>query len=79
MISKTQGPALSAIMADHDKGPEYALVQCVGDDLSCTATARVENSARMSTAQIVAVLAQRGWTVKPTLCPAHNPVIETAP
>lgn len=72
MMSKTQGPALGAVMADHDKGPEYALVACIGDNLSCTATARVENSVRLSTTQITVVLAERGWSVRPTLCPQHN-------
>lgn len=72
MMSKTQGSALNVVMADHDKGPEYALVACIGNNLTCTATSRVEDTARLSTAQIIAVLAERGWTVRPTLCPQHN-------
>lgn len=63
---------IGPIMADHDRGPQYALVQCIGDDFTCTAESRVEQSALLSDADIVAILAERGWSVSPTLCPAHS-------
>lgn len=65
-------PHLGAILADHDRGPEYALVECIGENFTCTATERVETSARMTDAEITAVLAERGWSVGPTLCPEHR-------
>lgn len=63
---------IGPIMADHDRGPEYALVQCIGDGFTCPAEERVEQSARLSDAEIIAMLAQRGWSVGPTLCPKHR-------
>lgn len=65
-------PSLGAILADHDRGPEYALVECIGDAGNCTARERVENTARMTDAEIRAALSERGWSVSPTLCPTHN-------
>lgn len=67
-------PRLATIMADHDRGPEYALVQCIGEGFTCPASERVEASAGKADAEIVAVLAERGWSVGPTLCPAHREV-----
>lgn len=65
-------PRLGAILAEHDqRGPEYAVVECIGDDFTCTATERVEGSAGKSDAEITAILAERGWSVGPTLCPTH--------
>ncbi len=64
--------SLGAIMADHDRGPEYALVECIGDDFTCTATERVEGSAWLPDSVIVEILEDRGWSVGPTLCPAHR-------
>lgn len=65
-------PRLGAILAEHDRrGPEYAVVECIGDDFRCTATERVEDSAGKSDAEIIVILAERGWSVGPTLCPAH--------
>lgn len=71
-MSNHMPPALGAILYDHDRGPEYALVECVGDGFACTATERVEQSNLMTDEQIIAVLADRGWSVNPTLCPAHR-------
>lgn len=65
-------PRLAAIMADHDRGPEYALVQCIGADFTCPSTERVEASAGKTDVEIVAILAERDWSVGPTLCPAHR-------
>lgn len=65
-------PRLGAILSDHDRGPEHAFVAYIGEDFSCPATARVEHSAGMTDERISAVLAERGWSVKPTLCPAHR-------
>lgn len=64
--------SLGAILADHDRGPEYALVECIGDAGNCAASERVEDSAQLTDAEIRAVLAERGWSVSPTLCPTHN-------
>ena len=58
-------------MADHDRGPEYALVQCIGDGFTCPEEERVENSARLTDEEITTILAERGWSVGPTLCPTH--------
>lgn len=67
-----QGARLSAIMADHDRGAEYAFVQCIGDQFTCAAEARIENSAGLSDQQIRTHLAEAGWSVLPTLCPGHQ-------
>ncbi len=66
-----QDPRLAAVMADHDRGPEYAVVECVGEDFACTATARLEQSAGKTDAELGEVFAALGWSVKPTLCPEH--------
>ena len=66
------GPTLRAIMADHDRGPQYALVECIGDDFTCPAKERVEQRATMTDEHIIAVLNERGWSVGPTLCPTHR-------
>lgn len=68
----TQGARLSAIMADHDRGAEYAFVQCIGDQFTCAAEARIENSAALSDQEIRTRLAEAGWSVLPTLCPGHQ-------
>ena len=72
MSANHMPPALGAILTEHDRGPEYALVECIAGDVSCSAKERVENSARMTDEEITAVLAGRGWSVGPTLCPAHR-------
>lgn len=64
------GKALGAIMADHDRGPEYAVVQCI--EPGCEASERVDDTRSMTDQQIVDVLAETGWSVKPTLCPEHQ-------
>lgn len=77
------GDAFRAIMADHDRGPEYAVVECIEPD--CLARERVDNTERLSDAQITELLTVRGWSVKPTLCPEHQsgdpesrPTVETS-
>lgn len=72
-------PPLAAIMADHDRGPEYALVECIGDHFTCDAKERVEGSSRLTDAEIIAILAERGWTVGPTHCPTHAAGPASAP
>lgn len=68
----TQGPGLTAIMAGHDRGPEYALVQCTGENLTCSREQRVERSADQSEADLAARFNELGWSIRPTLCPEHN-------
>jgi hypothetical protein len=83
----SQGSRLRALMADHDRGAQYALVQCVGADFHCDQETRIEESKNLSDAEITARLHELGWSVKPTLCPKHNvtqgqvplPVPEMAP
>lgn len=65
-----QGPRLAAIMADHDKGPEYALVKCIHD--GCPNSQRIEESRTVTTEQLVVMFNDLGWSIKPTLCPAHR-------
>lgn len=68
----SQGSRLGALMANHDRGPEYALVQCVGTDSTCVNETRIENSKYLSDEEITSRLRELGWSVTPTLCPAHN-------
>jgi hypothetical protein len=83
----SQGSRLTAIMAGHDRGPQYALVQCVGADFTCVNETSIEGSKGLSDEEITARLNERGWSVTPTLCPGHNlttgqvplPVAEMAP
>lgn len=79
MSSNHMPPMLGAILADHDQGPEYTLVECVGDDFACTTSERVEGSAGMTDAEITTVLTERGWSVGPTLCPDHRAEGEGTP
>lgn len=60
---------LAAIMADHDRGPEYALVECI----RCDASARVEQSSLLSDAELGERFEGMGWSIGPTLCPTHAP------
>lgn len=62
-------PPLSAIMADHDRGPEYALVQCSHE--GCDEASRIDDSTHMSEVDLRAEFESRGWTISPTLCPKH--------
>lgn len=71
-MSNTQGRQLAAIMAEHDKGPEHALVQCIGEGFACTAQQRIEGSYGKTDEQITEELARLGWSVSPTLCPDHQ-------
>lgn len=64
------GRRFAAIMADHDRGPEYALVECIEDD--CNASARLERTAGTRTEELVKRFRQLGWSIKPTLCPRHT-------
>ncbi|MEO3931362.1 hypothetical protein WMO79_00920 [Micrococcaceae bacterium Sec7.4] len=83
----SQGSRLGAIMADHDRGPEYAFVQCTGNDFAgdhvgdwaCTQTARIDGSKYLSDEEVTTRLAEAGWSVKPTLCPKHNISVGQAP
>lgn len=63
------GARMGAILAQHDApGPEYAFADCT----SCgQRSQRVEGSARMTDAQVMAVLAEQGWAFSPTRCPQH--------
>lgn len=78
--TSNQGPRLTAVMAGHDRGPEYVFVQCVGRDfagdhvgeLACTENTRINGSKNLSDDEVTALLAEKGWSVKPTLCPKHN-------
>lgn len=70
--SVSPGSRLSAIMADHDRGPEYAQVQCVADDFTCKQTEKITDSKHLSEDEITARLKGLGWSVSPTLCPSHN-------
>ncbi len=63
------GKAMAAIMADHDQGEEYALVECIAR--GCNARRRIAGSAALTDRQIIELLAEGGWTIKPTLCPDH--------
>lgn len=63
---------LRTTMADHDRGPEYALVQCIGDAFTCEKTKKVDNRKHLTDEQITVQLEGRGWSVSPTLCPDHN-------
>jgi len=71
-MTNIQGARLAAVMADHDKGPEYVLVECIGDGFACTAKQRIEGSYGKSDAQITDELFVMGWSVSPTLCPDHQ-------
>lgn len=83
----SRGSRLNALMSDHDRGAQYALVQCVGAGFTCPQETRIEESKHLSDEEITARLAEEGWSVKPTLCPKHNitqgqvplPVPEMAP
>ncbi|MGY4541150.1 hypothetical protein ACVWY0_001059 [Arthrobacter sp. UYNi723] len=83
--STSAGSRLNAIMTDHDRGPEYAQVECIGEDLTCKQTARIEESKHLTEEEITARLNEMGWSVSPTLCPRHNlttgqiPLLTVAP
>lgn len=59
---------LAAIMADHDRGPEYAMVKCT----TCGETERIERSATLTDEELAQQFESMGWSVLPTLCPAHR-------
>lgn len=63
------GRALSAIMADHDRGDQYAVVECIA--AGCSISRRIEGSAFLTDQQIISIIADEGWTVRPTHCPEH--------
>ncbi|MET3172928.1 UNVERIFIED_ORG: hypothetical protein ABIB52_000756 [Arthrobacter sp. UYCu721] len=81
----SSGSQLTAVMADHDRGPQYSQVECIGEDLTCKQTARIEDSKNLTEDEITARLNELGWSVTPTLCPGHNrskghiPLIEVSP
>ena len=64
-----QGQHLRAVMVDHDRGPEYALVECIAP--GCTQIHRIENSQPLSTNQLTELITGLGWSIQPTLCPEH--------
>lgn len=66
----TQGARLAAIMADHDRGPQYAVVECAHPG-GCPASAHVEGSYSKTDAELAAEFASMGWSIKPTRCPNH--------
>lgn len=73
-MSTTSGPGFAAIMADHDKGREYAFLECVGENFSCPATIRIESTDAVTDAELIARFAELGWSVNPTLCPQHREI-----
>jgi len=52
-------------MADHDRGPEYAVVECI----KCSTTAQVPDSRTLTTTELIRRFEALGWSIKPTLCP----------
>lgn len=62
-------PPLGTILTDHDRGPEYALVQCAHE--GCANASRIEGSAHMSEEDLRTEFEARGWTISPTRCPEH--------
>lgn len=64
--SRAAGAGLAAVMADHDRGPEYATLQCAG----CPEVVRISGSDRISDAVLRQMFADLGWSIQPTLCPA---------
>lgn len=63
---RASGSGLAAVMAQHDRGSEYAFLECT----RCPATVRIEDSARLSIETLRGMFAELGWSVQPTLCPA---------
>jgi hypothetical protein len=70
--SASAGSRMAAVMADHDKGPEYALVQCIGDAFTCKQVAQIPDSKHLAKDEITSRFNELGWSVTPTLCPQHN-------
>lgn len=66
----TQGARLSALMAQYDQGPEYAVVECAHPQ-GCSADARVDGSRSRTDAELTKDFEALGWTVSPTRCPDH--------
>lgn len=61
---------MGAILAEHDRGPEYAFVECI----DCPEVAKIENSYGISDEALTKAFEALGWTIKPTRCPKHaNP------
>lgn len=67
-----QGARMRQILMEHEGAVEYAQVQCIGDDFTCSCTERVDDSASKTDEQITQELTARGWSVMPTLCPDHQ-------
>lgn len=65
------GQRMGAILAEHDPGPEYAVIECAHPE-GCRRRTRIDGSAGRSDADLAAEFAERGWTVGPTRCPEHR-------
>lgn len=46
-------------------------VECVGDDGTCPAVARIESARHLSRERVADILTPRGWSMDPALCPQH--------
>lgn len=67
MSIHASGPAFATIMADHDRGPEYAFVECIGE--GCSARSTIEGSYALTTEELAECFVDQGWSIRPTLCP----------
>ena len=73
--SNSTGRRLAAVMADHDRGPEFAVVACT----RCSSTARIEDTRATSNAELRQAFEDLGWSVLPTLCPEHSGTRDNPP
>lgn len=67
MMAQRNAREVAAILADHEGGPEYALVECI----KCKATERIEGSQYVSDDVLHLQFEALGWSILPTLCPKH--------
>lgn len=63
---RAAGAGLAAVMADHDRGPQYAMLQCAG----CPEVVRISGSDRICDSALRQMFADLGWSIQPTRCPA---------
>ena len=66
--SPRTSPRLASVMAQHDAGPEYAMVRCIG----CPATSRIEHAGGIPTSTLKLEFELRGGSILPTRCPEHR-------